>query len=533
MEQNNRTSPAEPLRYQDQLIDRTLSQDISQEFSLPDYQPEIKRLLRITATVQPPTRYIGGGNIEFSGSVDFNILYAGEDGALYCFPAATDYTLRTSGDADGALAYLPDENMSCYALLESDMVSCRVTGPRKLTARCRIHARIRAYGSVFPEEIWQGTLCGTPQRLRNEMIANRVLCSSSEPILLRDEILLDRPEDTDTLRLISAEATVLPEEVITATDRITCRGQTTLKLLLQRDDTKEAETPSLPTTMLRKLPFHAEIPVQGLLSGGDAMVNGSCTELHLTLEDGKIACEIEMLLEAQTQHREMISYTADLCIVGQRAEVETTQEHVTRPIRSLSSNFSQNEMVQPKDSGIPVAATLIDICGTPMPDSITLTVEGNRCIVSGACRYSILYSHQGELASRELEFPFRCALELGGAAQFKESALHYDHIVRVVGCRARLDERDGRLSIDTELSVALRLWEDDTFSPVSVVRMEQPCSKPTGSRTIYYPLPDETLWSVAKRYCSSVEQLATNNKLTSSLRADDPASLRGVHIMVI
>lgn len=533
MEQNNRQNVSEPLRYQDQLIDRTLTQDISQELSLPDYQPEIKRLLRITATPQPPTRYIGGGNIEFSGNVDFNILYAGEDGALYCFPASADYTMRTSTDADGALAYLPDDNMTCYALLDTDMVSCRVAGPRKLTARCRMHAHIRAYGTAAPEEIWQGTLCGTPQRLREEMVASRVLCGTSEPILLRDEILPDRPEDTDTLRLISAEASVLPEEITTATDRITCRGQTALKLLLQRDATSEDDTPPLPTTILRKLPFSAEIPVSGLLSGGDAIVNGSCTELHLTLEDGKIACELEMLLEARTQHREMISYTRDLCIVGQHATVETTQERITRPLRSLSSNFSQNEIVQPKDSGIPQSATLIDVCGTPIPDSIALTTEGNRCVISGNCRYSIIYSNEGELASRELELPFRCTSDLGSTTQFSPDALCYDHSVRVVGCRARLDERDGRLSIDTELGIALRLWEVNSFSPVSLVHLEESCTKPTGSRTIYYPLPDETLWSVAKRYCSSVEQLALSNKLSGSLRADDPASLRGVHIMVI
>ena len=77
-----RPTPAESLQYQDLLLSRVLTQDITREISLPDYQPEIKRLLRVSATTQPPTRYIGGGNIEFSGNIDFSILYAAEDGAL-------------------------------------------------------------------------------------------------------------------------------------------------------------------------------------------------------------------------------------------------------------------------------------------------------------------------------------------------------------------------------------------------------------------------------------------------------------------
>lgn len=533
MEQNNRHTPAEPLRYQQLLIDRTLTQDISQELSLPDYQPEIKRLLRITATVQPPTRYIGGGNIEFSGNVDFNILYAGEDGALYCFPASTDYMLRTSSDADGSLAYLPDENMSCYALLNTDLVSCRVAGPRKLTARCRLHARTRVYGSRTPEEIWQGTLNGAPQRLREEIPAARVLCGMSEPTVLRDEILLDRPEEIDELRIISADATVLPEETVISTDRISCRGQTTVKLLLQRDASENGSPLPLPTTLIRKIPFSAEIPVQGLLSGSDAVVHGSCTELHLTMEDGKILCEAEMLLEAQAQQKEMLSYTTDLCVIGQHTTVETSTEPISRPIRCVNTNISQNETLQAKDTALPANARLIDIHGAIVPDSITVASEGTRCIINGTCRYSIIYSSEGELASRELELPFRCTTDLGSNTAFATDALRCDHAVRIVGCRARLDERDGRLNIDSELNVALRLWENGSFAPVSLVQLEKVCAKPTGSRIIYYPLPEETLWSVAKRYCSSVEQLAANNKLTSALRADDPASLHGVHAIVV
>ena len=279
-----RPNTTETLRYQDLLIDRTLAQDITQELSLPDYQPEIKRLLRVSATVQPPTRYIGGGNIEFSGNVDFNILYAGEDGALYCFPTSADYTLRTAADGENTLSYLPDENMTCYALIEPDLVNGRVAGPRKLTVRCRMRAHVRAWGGSSPEEIWTGKLCGTPQRLRTELTVARVLNGTGAPLQVSDEILLERASESDDTRIVTAEACVLPEEITTAADRVSCRGQLCLKLLLQRDVREsDAETtePMLPTVISRKIPFTADIPVEGLLPGGEAVVQGSCTELNL------------------------------------------------------------------------------------------------------------------------------------------------------------------------------------------------------------------------------------------------------------
>jgi hypothetical protein len=78
----------------------------------------------------------------------------------------------------------------------------------------------------------------------------------------------------------------------------------------------------------------------------------------------------------------------------------------------------------------------------------------------------------------------------------------------------------------------MRLWENAEFYPVSTVRTDALCTIPAGSRFIYYPIPGETLWSVAKRYCSPVEQISQKNRLHNT-RADDPASLEGVHILIV
>ena len=72
-----------PAEIQAPIGDRTVITELSEEFSLPDYQPEMKRLLRVRATVLPSDQYVGAGNVECSGRIDYSILYTGNDGALY------------------------------------------------------------------------------------------------------------------------------------------------------------------------------------------------------------------------------------------------------------------------------------------------------------------------------------------------------------------------------------------------------------------------------------------------------------------
>ena len=96
MEQNNRN-------LQGELVARGFSTDLAAEFLLPDYQPEIKRLLRVRAIPLPVDQYVGGSAAELSGAVEFQALYAAEDSSLWCVTKREDYRLSCpfeAGDFD-------------------------------------------------------------------------------------------------------------------------------------------------------------------------------------------------------------------------------------------------------------------------------------------------------------------------------------------------------------------------------------------------------------------------------------------------
>ena len=57
------------------MSERDVVTELSTDFSLPDYQPEIKRLLRVTASMLPPSKYFGAGEAELAGNIDYYVLY--------------------------------------------------------------------------------------------------------------------------------------------------------------------------------------------------------------------------------------------------------------------------------------------------------------------------------------------------------------------------------------------------------------------------------------------------------------------------
>ena len=69
-----------------EMCDRKIASEISNDYSLPDYMPEIRRILHIDVNVLPPAKYINVTGAEFNGNVDYNVLYAGSDGELHTAP---------------------------------------------------------------------------------------------------------------------------------------------------------------------------------------------------------------------------------------------------------------------------------------------------------------------------------------------------------------------------------------------------------------------------------------------------------------
>ena len=99
-------------RVQTPLMARPVTAELADDFSLPDYKPEIRRMIGITATVSPAAHYLSPGHAEFAGPVRYSILYEGSDGGMWSADLPSEYDLDLTLDNDPT--FEPD-GMTAYA----------------------------------------------------------------------------------------------------------------------------------------------------------------------------------------------------------------------------------------------------------------------------------------------------------------------------------------------------------------------------------------------------------------------------------
>lgn len=511
MERNDR-------KIQGELISRGFTSELAADFLLPDYQPEIKRLLRVRAIPLPTEEYVGGAAAELSGAVEFQALYAAGDGSLWCVTKREDYRLSCPFDAAGADL---SDGLICDVKTEVEGVSGRVTAPRKLTARCRVRTNVRLLADrPVPDAAGDEAI----ERLPGTMAASRVRLGKSAPVSLTDEIPLDPTQPP--LRVISAAGEVFPTEVQAGENTVNCRGELLLTLLCANEpapSTDEAQdcVPAAAETieLFRKVPFAAEIPVDGATPDCAATVWGQCAELTVTVEETRILCDAAVTLTARAVCREEIPFTRAAYSTAVQTEPVFCTLSAAESLACKNGNCSLSAQKPLAELGLRPDARVIDAAAEATVQPAELA-RGSY-LLPGNLHLSVLTgTPDGEFATAEFDLPFR--FELPAESALAPTA--GDVVAVPVRVKATID--GSRLLAEAELSLSVALCAATSAQALSDLRPGDPLPAPAADLVVCYPAPGDTLWSVAERYHIPVSTLSEKNNLPS-------ASLEGVRYLVV
>lgn len=496
--------------------DKNITSELSSDFSLPDYQPEIKRLLRVTASMLPPSKFFGAGEAELTGNIDYYVLYMGSDNEVYCAPLTGEYSVGLSIENDGGID-LGDELMTVVQMTP-EAVSGRVTSPRHITVKCRLrtHARIYGKGRVI-SNITGGD--GSLEMLRGEAENSHLCFGTGDMLTLSDEIIPDAGRGE--FRVICADGQVLASEVSSGKDEIICRGEVHLKLMLGSEDGE------VPTATYRRIPFSSIIPCEGATPESSAYAKGTLAELTVTVEEGRILIECGILLECVCQKNERRGYISDLYSTENTCECEYKELSVPRGICAFNRNLTVGESMSLEDAKISGTALVSDTNACATVDGCSF--ESGKCKISGRCKFNLQLFDGGDYTGTELEFPFKYEYELP-RGEYSED-IECDAEAGVVFCRARVDGE--RIGLDAEISLCGRIWENTEHTVLDSFRLGDKLQTGSGETVVCYPSGGDTLWSVAKRYNASIDELAAANKLQRGTPMSSERSLDGVDYLVI
>ena len=508
--------------------------EIMGDFSLPEYMPEIRKLLKIFARVSPPAKYLSANSVKLSGEVSYTALYVGGDGRLHSYIFTDGYEMGAAFSPDAE--YDINGSISLCASVTPDSLTGRVTGARKMNVKCRLCADVSAYGSslVFSEG-------GVPsdthiQRLVKSSECIACLFGENRDVEVVDEFVLEDQSES----YVSTDCRVFIESVSTFDGYAECSGSVNLRHLVAKAN---GEVYSIP----HKVSFSEVVEVNELSASASATAYGECTEVIFSAElmperEGaqEVSVRARLCLNARGYEKSSVEYVKDCFSTERECQNEMQSVELSKLYAAANKNMTVSESVDVAELGVlneSADITVVESYCDPTVEGVELGDSG-KYVINGKCRFDIIYSQKDANADEmnedampeyymgELVLPFRYECSEGGYLPERSFIK-----AEAISPKARIN--GSRIDLGCELAIAYEIGGSEVISAVGACRLGEAYNKVPCGFTVCYPDESDSLWSISKKYRKTVASTAMKNNIDDQTDADLSKTLDGIRYMIV
>lgn len=478
--------------------------EISEEFILPDYLPDVKKIIRADAYPKIEGKYVSQGKIEYDGEAVIRLLFIDEKNQLHSvsFDSSFSDSLEIESVSSECIANL---------LPSPESLSCRTVNPRRISVRLRIDTDItvRCMCSFRPE--LSGASSET-EVLSEELSVLKLICGDESDLSCAADLEADGalPQIGE---VIACDIDMCFYECKGSEGRVLCRGDMPITVFYS----SPTEGGEIYTVLFRKLPLAQVVAAEGVDESYECTARGTINDVKINVAENGFG--ERRILELDISYRmaincignENVTITKDIysCNDDVRAETETVT--FNRFIRNYSAAFTANYISDSDDAAIDGADGVLAVFAHPRTESVILDPKAKRLIVEGSCDTGAMLQRADELTCAEHSVPFHLELEATGVPE--EFTYTCDTVC--LSARGRID--GGKLYTDIELQIALTVLATErreiirsaSFTP----RAADKNGRPSQLR-FFYPEHGETLWNIGKQFGVSCEKLKEVNRLT-------------------
>ncbi|MBO5883229.1 MAG: DUF3794 domain-containing protein [Clostridia bacterium] len=457
------------------VCDKTVYFDSSTDYSFPDYQPDIRRLLHVEARVLPFAKYMGANSAEFNGQVEYRILYMGGDGGIHALPTSSEYSVNIPFDrVNDSIT-----DVVAFPHIEVENTSVRVVSADKISIKTKLCAHVRAYGKEAYGEAIPSALDANKVMRRIGEIKALVECVANSDVF---EVTSEIPMPSDSSRVVYADGEVFVSDTAVIDGGVSFRGDVNIILLMcdEEGNTLRQE---------RRIPVSGEIMCDmGETDGLSA--KGYITDLSVSVEEDRIVCSADVTVEVSVMSNQKTTYLSDMYSTEKMCDVEKEEKILPICLKCTDRNFSINERIAKKDINMSEDSKIVE-CFTKV-NIDKCVFENSKYVLTGNARFSLISKKSGEYTADEVAFPIR--FETDGVSE----ATSMDISCMALGTKAMEDGENILLSC--EAVVNMKCVGEERIRVVKNVSVGDDVMCVKGETVICFPENVEDIWAIAKKY---------------------------------
>ncbi len=493
------------------------------DYSLPDYNGDVRRILFTDAKVHPSGSFENGDSVDFSGIVTYTMVYSDSENRINSVSFSSDYDLTVKCNGETYDSSSADISLASYNM--------RLLGPRKISARATVAAGVTISDSLNISPTGTAFETGASPEVECANIDAFVKkCSASSEREYAEELLRLDGAIADEVEIIYSDAECSIDSCTAEENGAGIRGNLRVYALLRNG----ADAPFVAERNIRideSLGFEGISPEHRLVP----KVTVGSVRVSVSADENGCSVAVNVILDLSCESYGNVRATAVTDAYRRDAEVANSFENFNySELVTVISEREELTATMPRES-VEVENLKELICLRATPKVENVSVEDGVARLTGEIRYSgVAIANEGE--GKISYHPFKTTAEFEKNVNINCQNSSNMRILPAVSCyqsSASFDENNIylsafaniRLLVTEELSVKIlassELVADTGFEDA-------------GSKiTVYYPEAGEELFDIAKKFHTTVEKIIEDNSIAVRAMSGEPGTKNGVQKLVI
>lgn len=487
------------LGFCETVYETAAEQSLDADISLPDYCPEIQRVLKCSVIPNITGVQNNSGRITADCNAVVRLLYVGDNGKIAGYEQSYPIQKFVESSRVGSEA-------AVSACVNTDYVNCRAVNSRRIDVRAMMTFIFKAQ-KKREEDI----LCGADGagiQIMTEDCRFASLSAVCERAFSIGEVAELGADKQPISRIMNIAACASASEVKIINNKALIKGDCTVKIYYIGEESSSVESVehSMPISQIIELAGISESSLSSL-----RLCVSSCEAVAKADSSGDMRLiDLNARISAFMSAFEETPVTLINDAYSTEYEVKNTVKSVEQLkfVDSFDTSFTNKVVLE--SIGVSVDCVLAVWC-SDIKNSFG--VKDDKCVISGTYQATVVYKDsEGQIGVVQKPVDFDYSFRL------KERA---DRIscfgaVQLSNCSCSVTG-DSRLELKTEMLASGLIFVSSVKKYISSIEIDDTSAKneKTCALTIYFCDKGESLWNIARRYNTTVDAIMRENDFES------------------
>lgn len=457
-----------------------------------DIKPDVLNIISATGIPCVYKKEIMEGKIRIDGSINTYIIYLADDENSTVRSLNTVLDFTQVFDIDGA-----ETGMIINEQLNVLNFECRILNSRKINIKAILEIEAKIYSNDNVEIISNISNLNDIQTLNNNRVVNSLAGSGNTRVYAKDTISIDNVDDL--AEIMRADIKIVDKDIKLSYNKVLAKADASVKILYLTEDNR---IKSVDT----KIPIMGFVDIENINDDDICDVDYKLKNLIIKPNNADahtiyIEAEIEIICFAY--ETKTINLIEDLYSISSDLSFKQKQITAMAGKQNIKEICEINEKVNIPDLG---NNQLYDVC--IRPQITTTTLKNGKVIYEGQINMEFLYETLSGMESRKIELPFNYNVESDG-------------IDEVCSLETTLDTKrddfilnnDGNIEAKIEFEFNIAISKNENINIINEISMEDSRQNNIYSMVIYFVKQGDTLWQIAKKFKSTIEDIARVNNI--------------------